>query len=84
VLKLTQEPKQRLVLKFAHHGRLIVEGMSWGLAREAADNRVRETLDALAAQAEAVAAEAALPGAILEFVVRRTKALRGGRPAGDV
>jgi hypothetical protein len=45
---------------------------------------VRETLDALAAQAEAVAAEAALPGAILEFVVRRTKALRGGRPAGDV
>jgi serine/threonine-protein kinase HipA len=63
---------------------LIVEGMSWGLAREAADNRVRETLDALAAQAEAVAAEAALPGAILEFVVRRTKALRGGRPAGDV
>jgi len=63
---------------------LIVEGMSWGLAREAADNTVRETLDALAAQAEAVAAETALPGAILEFVVRRTKALRGGRPAGDV
>lgn len=63
---------------------LITEGASWGLARNAADHMVRGALDVIAEQAQPAAAETRLPGAILEFVVRRTQALRTGRPAGAV
>lgn len=61
---------------------LVAEGSSWGLLSSVAAELVDGTLDDIGRALSDEAAQAGIPEAMLDFVARRQKALRAGRPAG--